>query len=379
MPFFTRIMQSPRFLACVMGGFLISVMASPSFPFVNGPLAVLLIITVTFCLLSISMGYYDDESIEIRNKQGTSCYKKAEYLLIFAPSFALSILLLIRLFSRNKFFTVPGLLEFGPKNGDMNEFISNIAFLGGSGTAFGHWIQGFLASFLLRVNCKKCKKNDVDDLSFHDSDGNADDQRMAWRCGRTPPGMNIANIAAYYGTIYPTYNFVKRCIRTPDTFATSSYMNNGMEWALGFWTGHAAGFIADTMFYNRMRPIANASGSDSTAETVVSIISEEETRPSSAITTTTADVPVPEPTIRSEDKRWNCPFSFSFVLLMLGWVIGTLFLTSVFGACIMTGYTWNKCEGESEECVNYNPDEFPAIIAFIITMVPTLTVCAVLC
>eukprot|EP00536_Pseudo-nitzschia_multiseries_P005633 jgi/Psemu1/285919/fgenesh1_pg.108_\ len=372
MPFLVQIMQSPRFMVLVLSGFMISVMASPEFPNVNAPLAMILIASITFCLLGISMGFYEDEYEIFRHNHKKSRYKMVEYMLVFAPSFSLSILLLIRLFSRYHFFTRPALLDFGPKKGDYI-FASNISFYGGGFSSFGHYIQGFLASFLSRVKCKSKKR---DNENIRDRDGgneNEDDPTLTWRCGSTPPDMSFVNIAAYLFTIYPTYNFVKRCIRTPDTFATSSYMNNGMEWALGFWSGHSAGFIADIVSFKKMHEDRATSSSDSTADTVSitsQITAQDEAISSMGITTIT-------PAAEDENKR-SCPCSALFVFLMFGWVVGFCFLVSVFGACAMTGYTWNMCEGESTECVNYNAEGATGVIAFVITMVPALAVCAVL-
>ena len=386
MPFLVQIVHSPRFFICVLGGFLIAVVASPSFPFVNGPLAMLLIIGVTLCLLSVSMGYCDDVSKEIRRKQQRSRYKKAEYLLIFAPSFSLSILLLIRLFSRDHFYTIPGLLEFGPKKGDGFDYEPNLAFIGGGFGAFGHLIQGFLASFLLRVKCK-CKKNDDDDDDANDSlDGNEndDDPKMTWRFGSTPPDMNLFNITAYFFLVYPIYNFVKRYVRTPDTFATSSYMGNGMEWTVGFWVGHTAGFIADAGSYKKMHGNTSTTSSDSssTGDTVmatsISVISQDETTITSAIGTTTIAIDDATESRSGVQNKWTCPCSVSFVLLMFGWLVGFWFLVSVFGACIMTGYTWNMCEGESEDCLNFSESGGRISISVILSMIPALGVCGVL-
>jgi len=347
----------------------------------------LLIVGVTLCLLAVTMGYCDIASIEIRRKQQRSRYKKAEYLLIFAPSFSLSILLLIRLFAKDHFYTLPALLEFGPKKGDGFDYEPNMAFIGGGFDAFGHLLQGFLASFLLRVKCK-CKKNDDDDDDdANDSlDGNedGDDPKMTWRCGSTPPDMNLLNITAYLFLIYPIYNFVKRYVRTPDTFATSSYMNNGMEWTVGFWVGHTAGFIADAGSYKNMHRNSATTSSDSSnsgdtvTATSISVISQDETTITSAIGTTTIAIADATESRNGVQNKWTCPCSISFIFLMFGWLIGFLFLASVFGGCIMTGYTWNMCEGESEDCLNFSASGGRKIISVILTIIPALAVCGVL-
>ncbi|KAL3905158.1 MAG: hypothetical protein SGILL_009790, partial [Bacillariaceae sp.] len=149
---------------------------------------------------------------------------------------------------------------------------------------------------------------------------------------------HLASLAASAFTVYPVYNFVKRMtLKNPETFATSSFSNNGMEWAMGFWGGLALGQCLYT--FCRMRRSSfttDAVESNQLAESRASNDGDE-----------------------GPSRQGLLPRMVTILKVLLG----VLLLISVFGAAIMYGYTWNNCEevqNEDEVCI-LGPSQGPNI------------------
>lgn len=70
--------------------------------------------------------------------------------------------------------------------------------------------------------------------------------------------LYLLELACVGCVFYPVYNLVKRASRKDDDFATSSYMNNGAEWAIGHLVGISSGlFISNLIQYILIRYHAN--------------------------------------------------------------------------------------------------------------------------
>lgn len=136
------------------------------------------------------------------------------------PSLALMVMLLIRLFiGATTFLGNPSALDFGWKYGieSGEDAEKNVSFTV-TFDSYGHAIQGFLAAFL---------GTPVVTRGLY----RLSQRRLKW----------LFQIAPYVLTVYPTYNLVKRFMRSREAFAGSSFSNNGFEWAAGFVLGLALG------------------------------------------------------------------------------------------------------------------------------------------
>lgn len=256
----------------------------------------------------------------------------ASMLLIIAPSTSLSILLLVRLLSIEHFSTNPAALNFGFKQ----NYDANVSFEGGS--AFGHWIQGVIATVfaypaVTGVLSRLCRGKPL---------------LLA------PPRswvLLLGDFASFAFTFYPSYNFVKRMVRTPETFATSSYMNNGCEWAFGSIVGVSVGMLLTSITKWRVIEAlrqANWTSSESYSKSypfakVESII----------------------------DERL---VFFSWVCRGVARMFGVLFLASVIAAAAVMGITWNNCEKGGEDCTSFEMEEGSPGLIIGLVMIPTAVI-----
>ena len=235
--------------------------------------------------------------------------------LVVIPSISLFCLLFVRLLFQEHFSSDPAALDFGYKHGDKDE--PNLSFRGGS--SWGHWIQGFVATFCAYASSSATKKM----------------------------GLKL-ECAAYAGTIYIIYNFVKRMVRTPNTFATSSYMNNGCEWAIGAWVGIASGMLLMTLVRHR-QTWKNESSDDNDEE-----LQREEGESST-----------------KNDSSTKCS-AFASAMLFLFRTIAAVYCLSVVAASVMMGLTWNNCEKGGTNCGNYDAAGIPIGITVGLTLIPVV-------
>lgn len=326
----------PLILAFVSLGLLIATSAS-SLQNKSLKLYLLLATILIASIISVALEtrikhkYQDDAALLHYVERGLRLTRTSRVLII-APTVSLAILLFVRLLFTDHFLTIPVYLDFGPKHGDPDR--PNIAFTGGS--SFGHWIQGFIATFFAypAVNevCARLFRPKPLVLS--------------------PPRhwfLLLAEFASSFFTVYPLYNFVKRVMRSPDTFATSSYMNNGCEWAFGGLVGISLGMLFTSMTKKSIVKALKGTNEKSDGDDTISY-----------------------PFAKIQGG------SGCFARLFLGFaqMVGFFFLLSVFGAAILTGITWNNCEDDDTECANFDTDLPSTGLLVGLVLIPTV-VCGV--
>jgi hypothetical protein len=260
-----------------------------------------------------------------------------------APSLALCVMLLIRLFhGASVFLGDPSALDFGWKYGieDGDEAEKNISFTVEL-NSYGHAMQGFFASLL------------------------ATPVVLKWLV-KVSGGRfkGLFQVAPFALTIYPTYNLIKRFVKSRDAFAGSSFANNGFEWATGFILGLAVGqFITSItsclflLFFRKVNPESFAADEEG-----------QETEDD-------------EEKDESSDSR---VFETSWLVKFLQSSIGLLLVFTVYAAGVLYGLTWYSCL-EDTTCVNadFAPetdgDKTPIAVGVMAAMmvVPTVFMVAV--
>lgn len=244
---------------------------------------------------------------------------------IHLPSLSLLVIFFFRLVAgQQNFQTYPSGLDFGPKYGlvysdDGSPVETNVAFDPEFNT-WTHCLQGVFAATLAYVGVILQQNG----------------RRWYW----------IVSFIASALTIYPIYNFLKRAIKSHETFATSSYSNNGTEWAFGFWGGMALG---QCLYYFHLTRNKGTDGVANSSRLVRDGQDESEASKSSVTAT-------------------------RIVTILRALLGGALWIT-VYGSAILYGYTWNNCrepeDPETEECI-LDPSKganVGAIVGFIATPV----------
>lgn len=260
--------------------------------------------------------------------------------LYFGPALSLFLIVLLRLIaSPYNFEGDASTLDFGPKNGEQDGE-PNISFTPGFNTV-GHTLQGVLAAMLffpavsgLLTQLLTCRfKN--------------------WWTQCNQHVLNFIFIVAACMTIYPTYNLVKRLIRTPTTFATSSFCNNSFEWACGFVIGVALGnLISVSVKQNVVRKIFNDDDFQKTLD---------ESNGESWV-------------LGTQKPTGYYPKIRGFVVIM-----GIVLMIAVFVAAVFFGLTWHSCLEGGDECVNYSEDGIAAEVLAVFVIVPTVVIAIVSC
>jgi len=269
-------------------------------------------------------------------RSGAALYRsRLLWWVVVAPSISLSVLLFVRLLAIEHFSTDPPALDFGPKYGkNDNDAEPNTSF--GGGSSIYHWAQGFVAT----LGASVCV--------------------LSLRLGGPRWSGLLLECLAFAGTGYPSYNLIKRMVKTPEALATSSYMNNGCEWALGAMVGMAFGMALHAgaklwHYYTKSRENnANNNDDDEEFQGNYNKASDHQDSNYDQATTTTTRPPL-----------WTRLLVVPFQL------IGGFFVVSVPAACVLTGMTWNNCLPEDEnECLNYNEEGIPIGITAGLGMIP---------
>jgi len=165
--------------------------------------------------------------------------------LIFLGSSILYLVILVRLLSFSHFGGGVGSFSFGFKcDGDVCE--KNEAFSLSFNT-FGHVIQGCLSFFLFSDILIGGIKE------IWSKSANREKRQMILLYMKESTGI--------CSCIYPIYNILKRALLHSDTFSTSSFWNNGSEWACGFALGTCAIFSYYAIIYSSPTKL-NESDSD---------------------------------------------------------------------------------------------------------------------
>jgi hypothetical protein len=242
-------------------------------------------------------------------------------IFLIGSGISLAVILTIRLIGGEGHFEghAPN-LDFGPKHGS-NE--SNIAFVL-EFNSLGHWLQGFLASilafpavvgFLSRPHLFCSGRN-----------GSLTSQSMIWM-------IALIEFTSASMSIYPTYNFVKRVLKSADNFATSSFMNNGTEWSLGFLLGLAFGVLSTSLLeYRFLKSHINNSSIINNELGTEGVFFEA-----------------------FDDTSLSGKTSHLVLKKMIQVIVSCLiamFTFSVIGAAILIPLTWNRCQNEEKNCLN---------------------------
>lgn len=268
---------------------------------------------------------------------------------LLAPSLALFVMLLVRLFDGAPVFLGdPASLDFGWKYGidEGDEAEKSMSFTP-EATSWGHAIQGVLSSLLATPVIMQGM--------FHLTRG-----RAKW----------LFQLAPFALTIYPAYNLIKRFVKSSDVFAGSSFANNGFEWAVGFMVGLAMGQVVTSiricafLFCGRRVGVC--------ASPVEEV--DEEVQPEK----------VDESEANNEDESEERLeiFETSFFIKMMQRFFGLLLVFTLYAAGVLYGLTWYACPEEFPECVNLSEDadegDVPIAVEVmcVMTIVPTVVMLA---
>lgn len=260
--------------------------------------------------------------------------------LYFAPSISLFLIILLRLIaSPENFQGDPSNLDFGPKYG-ITYGEPNVAFTP-EFNSVGHSLQGVLASMLafpavsgVMTQMLTCKVS-------------------GWwtECNRIL--CSFIKLVACFMTIYPTYNLVKRLIRSADTFATSSFCNNSFEWAFGFMIGLALGNLVTIMAKRSVT--LKVLESDNFQETLH----------------------------RANGESWVLGTQrepdYQPKLNGLQFFMGIVLMFTVFTAAVMFGLTWHTCMDDGDDCVNYSDDGIAMEVLVVMVIIPTVIITVMSC
>jgi len=319
-------------------------------------LYVLLAVTLAFSIVATSLEWYLLRKLDLKNKtlEPKRKERRTSSLLfvyramrlspnsvwpVLVPTISIFFLLLIRILFVDHFSTNPPDLDFGPKHGDPDQ--PNIAFTPG-GSTFGHCIQGVIATLFMYM-----------------PDG-------AFLTRWTPLSQNhpmfqpkwlsflaLADLVSKMGTIYPVYNFIKRMIKSPTTFATSSYMNNCCEWVMGAMVGLALGMIfAACVKHVFIRKVLEAEREELSNDSNSNVINNSTHEERYDIAAASAAFSLKEAPNKTQPPDGCLPI----VCVTLSNILAILFLLSVGGACAVTGLTWNNCLDGGDDCGNYGED-----------------------
>ena len=256
--------------------------------------------------------------------------------LYFGPAVSLFVVILVRLAaSPYNFQGDPSNLDFGPKDGIENGE-PNVAFTNEFNT-YGHCLQGVLGAMLafpavsgVLTQLVTCKF------------------RQYWTTCNNHV-WNVIRVTAVFMCIYPTYNLTKRLIRTSESFATSSFCNNGLEWVFGFMIGMALGNCISVV----VKRLA-----------VQQIFNDDEK-------------------FASEGESWLLgtqeppkyqPRVNGFICIM-----GIVFLITVLLASVFFGLSWYSCPDGQADCVNYSDEGISTEVMAVMLIIPTVIITVVSC
>jgi len=255
---------------------------------------------------------------------------------LFSPSLALTVIVLIRLFlGAPVFLGDPSTLDFGWESSKhQGAQTEKSASFGVNFDSYGHATQGFLASLL------------------------ATPVVMKWLLqlsrGRY---KGLIQVLPFLLTIYPTYNLIKRFVKTRKTFASSSFDNNSLEWASGFVLGMALGqslTAISSMVYVLFGRKVGPCGSGDVENNRKENHDEDENGPDS----TQGD---------ENELETSCAVS------TIQRLFGLLLLFTVYAAGVLFGITWHAC-APGAQCVNANHTghKVSAEVLSIMIIVPTV-------
>lgn len=144
--------------------------------------------------------------------------------LLLIGGMSLVIELVIRLLCSPAFGGFAAAMDFGIKCDPSSSRCDRNDSFSPSFNSFGHCVQGALSVLLLP---------------------NVENAAACAGAPRLPTRRKLILSLSSFVAAYPIYNVVKRAVRGPSGFASSSFSNNAAEWAMGFVLGLSVG-IAGT-------------------------------------------------------------------------------------------------------------------------------------
>ena len=251
--------------------------------------------------------------------------KRHVLVMVFSSGISLFLLLAFRLvYGAEHFRGYPPLLYFGPKYGDPSEeSVSSIAFEN-EFKSYGHCVQGIIASMLVfpavvgALSRTLRREGENKGIIFSNPSGSF---------------MALSELTASCMTIYPSYNFVKQAILHYKVFATSSFTNNGMEWAMGFILGISLGLLVSAF----IRKTIIRGHIDNPTTTRNLFFRKDHNRE----------------LIYGKFDEYPMNEAVVWVIFMVQILLGFLLTFSVYGASILLGHSWNSCEDQTDSCLNF--------------------------
>lgn len=250
-----------------------------------GPRSVSLVVISAIMALATGIAYYQRFRNNQLIKKSEDSYGQLKKLLykVFRPLpiyFALMhstaivyfIIIIIRLEATDTFGGSPQYLDFGPKVSSGKIYENNISMTNSAST-FGHFLQGFLASFISFpaiagiisriVNPKNCSDAEPKSESVKVSN-----TKFSSILGRKPRiiVMTTLQLLTACMTIYPSYSGIKRFVKDGDDFSRTSHSNNVTEWLLGYCLGMGIGWFVTVLIQSYLFEMAglNTNGAFST-------------------------------------------------------------------------------------------------------------------
>jgi len=255
-------------------------------------------------------------------------------VLINGSGVSLMLIVVCRLvFGANHFVGYAPTLDFGPKYGDpSNNAVANIAFEL-EFNSVGHCLQGILASALVFPAVTGALTRLVTSGRSESSGRLIFATPSTWM-------LVIVELLAGLMTIYPSYNFIKRIMTYPESFASSSFMNNAFEWALGFLFGISLGCLITAFTRTKFRRQFPSISRHVSKAKKIRFREDDYERPLAY-------------GLYSDHKDRMPPAVFWSVTIIRA-IMAVSLVFSVLGAAVLTGDTWNSCRGDmAGECVNY--------------------------
>jgi len=272
---------------------------------------------------------------------------RTTFQLLHGPACILHLYLTARLYAVDNFQTHPTNLDFGPKYGDSSESAEqNIAFEAEL-NSFGHALQGFLAALLSFPAVSGWLARKIGCIGMEGS----------VHAGRARFSVSVTTLLYTILTIYPVYNLIKRLNKNSRVFASTSFVNNAMEWTMGYVLGLALGMLFTSLMRRSLviiYPREHGGGLDVLMKSFdVSVNSEHKYafgKLEEYAWTPQSD------TCLSHCRAVLCDISkmdcFTIVTVISNMFL-SLFTISVLIAGIYLGATWNKClEEDGDGCIN---------------------------
>jgi len=286
-------------------------------------------------------------------------------LLLHGPAITLLLYLIVRLFATDNFQSQPASFEFGPKYGLIESdgsFESNAAFQP-EFNSYGHSFQGLMAALLSFPAVSGWIAREIGRIGM---------ERGMVNFGRVRGVLSLITLTYSVLTFYATYNLFKRVNgKGYPAFASTSYVNNGMEWSTGYALGLAFGMFSTAVmmrFLVLVYPVKYDRGLEAFMKTFdVNYRCEQNDEESDYDNDPNAPKYVfgKLEDYTATSSKLECSFTYLrtilfndnpmviTVLQVLSNLFLVIFTISTFLCGVYMGTTWNKCtESDGNECIN---------------------------